>query len=140
MKHVALSFAFCLFLLFNARAQNKTNDSAAIQTTVRNYIEAYYTGDAPRMQATLHPHYLKHMIHGTIPMREWTGTQMVESIRSQGPADMPAVQKTEQISVMDISGDIASAKLVTPGWVDYMTLQKVNGEWKILSVVQRIAD
>jgi hypothetical protein len=35
---------------------------------------------------------------------------------------------------------MASAKLVTPGWVDYMTLSKVNGEWKILSVVQRIDD
>jgi putative lumazine-binding protein len=141
MKHLALSFALCLFLLLNVHAQNANNiDSVAVQATVRNYIEAYYTGDAPRMQATLHPHYLKHMIHGTIPMREWTGAQMVESIRSQGPADMPAAQKTEQISVMDVSGDIASAKLVTPGWVDYMTLAKSDGEWKILSVVQRIDD
>jgi hypothetical protein len=65
---------------------------------------------------------------------------MVDSILTQGPADMPAAEKTEQISVMDVSGDVASAKLVTPGWVDYMTLQKVNGEWKILSVVQRIDD
>jgi hypothetical protein len=31
-----------------------------------------------------------------------------------------------------------SAKMVTPGWTDYMTLEKVNGEWKIPSVVQRI--
>jgi len=27
---------------------------------------------------------------------------------------------------------------VTPGWTDYMTLSKVNNDWKILSVVQRI--
>jgi len=140
MKHAALAFALCLTFNLSAHAQTKTNDSAAIQATVTNYIEAYYTGDAPRMQATLHPHYLKHMIHANITMREWTGQQMVESIRSNGPADMPAGDKTEQVSVMDISGDIASAKLVTPHWVDYMTLQKVKGEWKILSVVQRIED
>jgi len=73
-------------------------------------------------------------------MRERTGEQMVQSVRSNGPADMPAREKTEQVSVMDISGEIASAKLVTPHWVDYMTLQKVNGDWKILSVVQRIDD
>lgn len=53
---------------------------------------------------------------------------------------MPASEKTEQVSVMDISGDIASVKLITPHWTDYITLQKVNGEWKILSVVQRIED
>ena len=140
MKHAAVAFALCLIFNLSTQAQTTTNDSAAVQATVMNYIEAYYTGDAPRMQRTLHPHYLKHMIHGSIPMREWNGAQMVQSVRSTGPADMPAAEKTEQVSVMDVSGDIASAKLVTPHWVDYMTLQKVNGDWKILSVVQRIND
>jgi len=140
MKHAALAFALCLTFNLSTQAQSKTNDSAAIQATVTNYIEGYYAGDATRMQSTLHPHYLKHMIHGSIPMREWTGQQMVESVRSNGPADMPASEKTEQVSVMDISEDIASAKLVTPHWTDYMTLAKVNGDWKILSVVQRIQD
>ena len=140
MKHAALAFALCLMFNLSTQAQNKTSDSAAIQATVTNYIEAYYAGDAARMQTTLHPHYLKHMIHGNIRMREWTGQQMVESVRSNGPANMPASEKTEQVSVMDVSGDIASAKLVTPHWIDYMTLAKVNGDWKILSVVQRIDD
>ncbi|MGH9517592.1 MAG: nuclear transport factor 2 family protein, partial [Terriglobales bacterium] len=57
-----------------------------------------------------------------------------------GPADLPEAQKTESISVLDISGNIASAKLVTPHWVDYMTLSKSSGNWKILSVVQQIED
>ena len=47
-------------------------------------------------------------------------------------------QRTEQVTVLDVAGTIASAKLVTPGWTDYMTLSKSKGEWKILSVVQRI--
>jgi Putative lumazine-binding len=51
---------------------------------------------------------------------------------------LPAASKTEQVTVLDVAGDIASAKLATPEWTDYMTLSKVNGEWKILSVVQRI--
>ncbi|MGB8831398.1 MAG: nuclear transport factor 2 family protein [Candidatus Sulfotelmatobacter sp.] len=41
-----------------------------------------------------------------------------------------------QVTVLDVAGNIASAKLVTPGWTDYMTLTKLDGEWKILSVVQ----
>jgi hypothetical protein len=90
------------------------------------------------MEQTLHPHYLKHMIHGEIPMREKTGPQMVQEIRSNGIPDIPQAQRTEQVTVLDIAGTIASAKLVTPGWVDYMTLSKSDGEWKILSVVQRI--
>ncbi len=115
-----------------------SDEVSSVHATVRDYIEAYYTGDARRMEQTLHPHYLKHMIHGDIPMREKTALQMVGEIRSNGPADLAQAEKTEQISVLDVSGDIASAKLVTPHWVDYMTLSKSDGTWKILSVVQRI--
>ncbi len=142
MKRLALAFTLCFLLFHNStNAQTKpatTDDSSAISATVRNYIEGYYTGDAARLEQTLHPHYLKHMIHGDIPMREKTGSQMLHEVRAQGDSNIPQADRTEQISVLDISGDIASAKLVTPHWVDYMTLSKLDGQWKILSVVQRI--
>jgi hypothetical protein len=81
------------------------------------------------------------VIHGNIPMREKTASQMMRDVRSDGaPTYLPQAERTEQISVLDVSGDIASVKLVTPRWVDYVTLSKSDGEWKILSVVQRIDD
>jgi Putative lumazine-binding len=125
----------------DAAPKSAYDDTTAIHDAVRNYIEAYYTGDAPRMRQTLHPHYLKHMIHGDIPMREKTAAHMVREIRSNGgPSDQPQAEKTEQIMVLDVARDIASAKLVTPHWVDYLTLSKLDGQWKILSVVQKIGD
>ena len=137
---VALSIFFLLNLFVHAQSSQLADDSSAIRATVTNYSEAYFTGDARRMEQTLHPHYLKHMIHGDIPVREKTGTQMVEEVRKNGPAVLTAAQKTEQVIVLDVAGVIASAKLITPGWTDYMTLSKVDGHWKILSVVQRIDD
>jgi hypothetical protein len=141
MNRLALTFALSLSLPLNFAASAQTNqpdDSSAVRATVTNYIEAYYTGDAQRMQQSLHPHYLKHMIHGDIPVREKTGSEMVQEVRTHGPADLPAASKTEQVTVLDVAGSIASAKLVTPGWTDYMTLSKLNGQWKILSVVLQI--
>jgi len=145
MNRLVLSFSLALLLLSNisTSAQNNkasSDDSSAVRATVRDYIEGYYAGDARRMEQTLHPHYLKHVIHGDIPMREMTGLQIVQAVRSQGPANLPQAERTEQISVLDISGGIASAKLVTPHWVDYMTLSKSEGGWKIVSVVQQIED
>jgi len=145
MQRLVLSLALSL-LLFGTSTSAQDNfapkatsiESSAVSATVKKYIEAYYTGDALRMKQTLHPHYLKHMIHGDIPMRERTAAQMEREIRANGPSGQPQAEKTEQISVLDIAGDIASAKLVTPGWVDYLTLSKLDGQWKILSVVQRI--
>ena len=142
MKRFAIAFCFLLLNITTNAQQSKSpvDDSAAVRSTVTNYIEAYYTGDARRMEQTLHPHYLKHMIHGDIPVREKTGSEMVREVRTHGPADLPQSNKTEEVTVLDVAGSIASAKLVTPGWVDYMTLEKVNAEWKILAVVQRIND
>jgi putative lumazine-binding protein len=144
MKRIALGLGL-MFLLsnFGTNAQeNKTpgDDASTVRETVRNYIEGYYTGDAQRLAATLHPHYLKQMLHGNIPVREKTGGQMISEVRSNGAVSLPPADRTEQISVLDISGNMASAKLVTPHWIDYMTLSKSTGEWKILSVVQRIDD
>ena len=142
MKYLALGLGLITLFVLNlpAATQQKTSDDLAVRATVTDYIEGYYTGDAARMEKSLHPHYLKHVIHGTIPMREKTASQMMQDVRSEGAPDLHQAERTEQISVLDVSGDIASAKLVTPHWVDYMTLSKLGGQWKILAVVQRIGD
>ncbi|MGA7908993.1 MAG: nuclear transport factor 2 family protein [Candidatus Sulfotelmatobacter sp.] len=141
MKRFALGFGLLLLLFFNlaATAPPPTSDESAVRATVTDYIEAYYTGDAARMEKSLHPHYLKHTISesdGRLHMTETNGMQIVRSVRSE-PAGVPASERKEQITVLDIAGDIASAKLVTPHWVDYITLSKWDGEWKIVSVVLR---
>lgn len=142
MQRLAPTLALSLFLLFNLSTSAQENkvpeDSSAVRATVTNYIEAYYTGDARRMEQTLDPHYLKHVIHGNIPMREKTAPEMLEEVRTHGIPDIPQTQRTEQVIVLDVARNIASAKLVTPGWMDYVTLAKSGGEWKILSIVQRI--
>jgi len=141
MNRVGLGLTALISIGLLANAQNKeipSHDASAVRSTVANYIEAYYTGNAARMEQTLHPHYLKHKIHGDIPVREQTGTDLVQAARSREGTHLAQAERKEQITVLDVAGDIASAKLVTPGWTDYMTLTKVNGEWKILSVVQRI--
>jgi len=145
MQRYLLGFGLSLLLLLSLSTtaqENKTAtaDVSAVRDTVTNYIEGYYTGDAGRMEQTLHPHYLKHMIHGDIPMREKSASQMISEVRKNGSSGIPQADKTEQVQVLDVSGEIASAKLTTPHWVDYMTLAKSDGKWKILSVVQMIND
>lgn len=143
MNRLALGLSLLLFFGSSANAQNaetSSDDASAVRSTVTNYIEAYYTGNAPLMEQTLHPHYLKHKIHGNIPVREQTGSDLVQAARSGEGTHLTQAARTEQITVLDVAGNIASAKLVTPGWTDYMTLTKTEGEWKILSVVQRIKD
>jgi hypothetical protein len=143
MNRLALGLSVMLFFGLSTNAQDKetpSDDASAVRSTVTNYIEAYYTGNAARMEQTLHPHYLKHKIHGNIPVREQTAADLVQAARSGEGTHLTQAERREQITVLDVAGNIASAKLVTPGWTDYMTLTKISGEWKILSVVQRFDD
>jgi hypothetical protein len=144
MKRLALALSLLTILLNVANAtQPKTSDEAAIRATISDYIESYYTGDAARMEKSMHPHYLKHTISesdGHLKMTEKTGLQMVQDVRLSGPVSIPASERKEEITVLDVTGDVASAKLVTAHWVDHLTLSKWNGEWKIVSVVLREQD
>jgi len=143
MNRLALGLSVLLFFGSSANAQNAEtpgDDASAVRSTVTNYIEAYYTGNAALMEKTLHPHYLKHKIHADIPVREQTGSDLVQAARSGEGTHLTQAERAEQITVLDVAGNIATAKLVTPGWTDYMTLTKTDGEWKVLSVVQRIDD
>jgi hypothetical protein len=143
MRQFALAFFFLASLAIAASPRQFTSardESTAVRATVTDYIEGYYTGNAARMEKSIHPHYLKHVIsvsEGTLRMTEKTGLQMVQDVRSNGPADQPRSEQKEEITVFDVSNDMASVKLVTPHWTDYMTLAKWNGEWKIVSVVLR---
>ena len=131
-----------MLVLHSFAAAPKT-DREAIRATVTDYIEGYYTGDAQRMERSLHPHYLKHTISGSgeqLKMSEWTGLQMVESVKTSGTPNPSTSERKEDITVLDVSGDIASAKLVTTHWTDYMTLTKWDNHWKIVSVVLRETD
>jgi len=143
MKRYSLLCTVLTLLTIHSPAFSQSRPSAdevAIRATVTDYIEGYYAGDAARMERSLHPHYLKHVISesdGKLNMTEKTGLQMVQDVRSAGPADLPATERKEQITVLDVTGDVASAKLITSHWVDYLTMAKWNGSWKVVSVVLR---
>jgi len=110
MNRFALSLTLLFFFSLSSMAQdNRTSsdEASAVRATVTNYIQGYFAGDAQRMEQTLHPHYLKHVIHGDIPMREKTGADMMRDVRRDGPPDMSAASKTEQVTVLDIAGEIA---------------------------------
>ena len=150
MKRLATGLALStILLLLNfstpTQAEKTSGDETAIRATVTDYIEGYFTSDAARMEKAIHPHYLKHTIsgqNGNLKMTEHTGLEMIHEVRAQGPLlrngkPLSEADRRQQITVLDVQGDIASAKLVTARWTDYLALAKWNGQWKIVSVVLR---
>ena len=80
MKVLVLLFSLILTLNLASAQQTKAANESSIRTAITNYIEGYYTGDAGRMESSLHPHYLKHTISRSgeqARMKERTGLEMV---------------------------------------------------------------
>ena len=109
-----------------------------ISAVARNYMEAYYTGNAQLMQQTLHPDFHKrtlHNVNGKLEITEDTMESMVQGVNEGSGKNIPVNERVKNIEVLDIYKDVASVKVTTGRWIDYMHLSKVNDEWRVLDVV-----
>ncbi len=122
-------------------AQATKADTIAIEETIMNYLEGFYTGDEDRMEKALYDDLAKRVIYtgrngqsyvqGLTAMALWGYTKEKKD-------DSEENGKLEcDITIYDIFGNIATAKAVTEffDFIDYVQLGKINGEWKIINVL-----
>ena len=114
------------------------NERTAVSAVARNYMEAYYTADVERMEQAIHPDFHKRTLrvrNGRTEITADTKLSLLEGVRSGTGKDIPVNERVQKIEVLDIYKNAASVKVVTGGWVDYMLLSKLDGEWRVLDVV-----
>jgi hypothetical protein len=138
--HRILALFILLVLSVAAMAWGNTvsNETRSITAVAQNYMDAYYTADAGRMQQALHPDFHKRTlqtVNGQTVVHEDSIQSMVEGVRLGSGKDIPASEQVQKIEVLDVYRDAASVKVVTGRWIDYMHLTKLNGEWRVLDVV-----
>ena len=115
-------------------------ETAAVEAVAADYIEGWYQGDVARMDRALHDDLAKRtMVHDeasdTQTLRVVTKQRMLELTASGGGDDPDAAF---EISVDDISGEIASARTISPEYVDYLQLVKTPDGWKIANILFRM--
>jgi hypothetical protein len=118
-----------------------SSDSAevtAIDAVARDYIEGWYTGDTNRMDRALHEELVKRIpSEGAGALRAVTKARMME-LTADGGGEMPDAEF--EIEVYDVSDGIASARTVSPEYIDYLHLTKTPDGWKIANVLFRTRD
>jgi hypothetical protein len=115
-------------------------DSAAIRAVALDYIQGWYAADAPRMERSLHPDLAKRLVPAGSggrggEVQHMTAAQLVEMTREGGGRDTPAPQRRDDVRILDIFAHTASVRVDADGWIDYMHLGRVGGEWKIINVL-----
>ena len=131
---VALLAAASLAVLPFARAQNA--EEAAVRAAIEHYFRAHATGLGEHHRKVFHPEARLFFIN------EGKFTQRTSEEYIAGSPGKPAAdeaQRKRTIEMIDITGDAAVAKLVldypNAKLTDYMSLLKIDGEWKIVNKV-----
>ena len=111
-----------------------------IREKVLGYIDAWYKGDPGRGKKSLHPDLVKRIVlthpeSGEDYLDLMTASRLIDRWQSGDGMKTPIELQLLDITVLDVHGNIASVKLETPAWVDYMHLAKVNGEWVIVNIL-----
>ena len=121
------------------RAQTAA-ESAAIRATALDYAEGWYAGDGDRMGRALHPELVKRiLVNDTTTRRSFVQTMgasaLVNGTRHGYGKDTPADRQQQDVTVLDVFGNAAIAKIVMADWVDYLQLVRVDGRWLIVNVL-----
>ena len=114
-------------------------DSAGIRQAALDYIDGYYTGDGARMERAVHPELAKRIVRtneqGRSQLGQMSAMTLVMGTRAGGGKDTPMAERRDDVTILDIYQNAASAKFYASGWVDYLHLAKWNGRWVIVNVL-----
>ena len=119
--------------------QIRINDNAAIYQAVSDYYEGWYAPSADQMAKCLHPSLAKRSIRRNEIGQEYlihlTKEMMVEFTKGGGGSDAPSSQRNWTITILDSYEEIATVKVNSPQFVEYIHLAKQDGGWQIVNVL-----
>lgn len=112
-------------------------DEAGIRQAALDYIEGFYEANPERMERALHPDLAKRIVFvapdGRARVENMSAMTLVQITRAKKPTPKDLQQK--DLTILDVYGNAAVAKIVASDWIDYLQLGKVNGQWKIINVL-----
>ena len=135
MKKIYLLLA--LILGINAIAASaQTSEKDAVRVPLENYIKGHATGDGEFMRKAFHTEgNLIFVRDGKFTTRSFA--EYIAGFTGKPAAD--EANRKRSVESIDVSGNAAVGKIIldypATRFVDYMSLLKINGEWKIVTKI-----
>jgi hypothetical protein len=135
-RYVALAAAV---IAAGAWAMAPSEDEVAVRAALQHYVQGHATGDGAHMRIAFHPQArLFWSSADTLATR--TSEEYIQRMGSAKPAaDEATGVRKRTIELVDVTGNAAIGKIVLDypevHIVDYMSLLKTNGEWKIINKI-----
>jgi hypothetical protein len=139
MQQATQGISICAF---QARGYNgfkidggKMNDKEMIVRAALDYVEGWYQADASRMKRALYTKLTKRRITPEGDAWEVDKAWMVEATgNGRGRIEYPEKGRKD-VTILDMTDTIASVKLVSNEFVDYLHLTKCEDKWVIVNVL-----
>lgn len=112
----------------------------AIEATVYDYVDGQLEGDPARVRRALHPDLAKRAVRSkpdpdeALGLRRMSRDELVELTR-QGVLKTPRDKWNRSVRVLDITENVASARVETPWFVDYFHLGRFGERWVIVNAL-----
>ena len=117
-------------------------DEQAIRGVARAYLESWLDGDGARMRSALHPMLAKRGLdYGSD--RAPTGIHHLDTefmVGSAGRGPRPQYGRDIDITILDLADNVASVKVLSEPFVDYLHLARIDGTWSIVNVLYEDRD
>jgi len=127
----------------NTEASVREADRSAITQTALDYIAGWYVGDASRIQRALHPEFAKKTIN-PITMGSELSVISAMSLINQTQAGLGRSilkeKRKKDVTILEISRNIASVKITVFDWIDYLHLARFNGRWVIVNILSEMKE
>lgn len=119
-------------------------DLEAITAVARDYVEGWFDGDADRMRRCLHPELVKRTIHHEPGSGDWrlgrpsSAEMMVGWTRDgEGRTTVPEDREFD-ITIEDVFRHIASVRVLSSPYMDYLHVAKIGDRWFIANVLWEV--
>ena len=108
-------------------------DRDKILASATDYIESWLDGDADRMARCLHPALAKRESLEADPSAETLTRD--EMVRLAGEGRGTKLARPYEMSILDAFGDIATVKVLSSAYMDYLHVARSGEAWLLLNVL-----
>jgi len=111
----------------------------AVAAVATEYFQAWFAGDGERIRAVLHPHLAKRRaeVPGSPALglhEDPTEVLVADTAGGEGKAFEPV----QEVTVLDVCRDIATAKVRSEPFCEYVHLARFGDRWLIVNALYQI--
>ena len=137
MKHI-LAIITILILAQPAQSDD-VNDIEAIKQTAKNYMESWYKGNAKVMKQSIHKKLAKRSLNPGFgekkDLRLTSASDMVTYTKEGYGKSLWAKDMDIEVIVLDYYNNIASVKVLTKHYYEYLHLANTGEKWVIVNAL-----